>query len=232
MIKKVFFTGLCAASLYLLAACVKNDPAPVKNTTVNVDVVNATDEVLNFYVDGTRQSILTGINPLASNGYVPISVGARTFTFKKLFKTDTFANVDTLFSLPLQLAFKKDTLSTTYRNSIFLGGLTRSTAFVLSDTLQTDAKNAKVRFVTASSKMPAFRVFFNDTLVYNSSSFKAVKGFTPYSASVKKVDIRPVNGNNVLYTTNITVLAGGLYTLFTQDAGANSPFRAGLITNQ
>jgi len=226
MIKKVFFTGLCAASLYLLTACVKNDPAPVKNTTVNVDVVNATDEVLNFYVDGTRQSILTGINPLTNNGYTLISYGARTFTFKKVFKTDTFGNIDTLFSLPVKL----DSGSTNDRYSIFVGGLIRSQAFMVKDAIAADSKNAKVRFVTASPDMPAFRVYFNDTLVYTSSAFKSVQDFTKATASIKRVVIRPANANNILYTTSITVSSGRSYTLFTQ--GANSSFRAGLITNQ
>ncbi|WP_342646915.1 DUF4397 domain-containing protein [Mucilaginibacter sp. CSA2-8R] len=232
MIKKVFFTGLCAASLYLLAACVKNDPPPANNPNVSVDVVNASSSIINFYIDGARQSIITGINPLASNGYVQTASGARTFTFKQLFNTDSFKNADTLFSLPVPLDYRKDTLSTTYRYSVFLSGLARNTAFVLRDTLQADSKNAKVRFVTSSPSMPAFRVFFNDTLVYNSSTFKSVKGFRPFSASIKRVDIKPVNGNNILYTTNITVLAGRSYTLFTQDESTSTKFRAGLITNQ
>lgn len=226
MIKKVFFTGLCTASLYLLAACVKNDPAPIRNTTVNVDVVNATDSLLNFYVDGTRQSILTGINPSTSNGYTPISYGARTFTFKKVFRTDNFSNTDTLFSLPVKL----DSGSTNDRYSIFVGGLIRSQAFVVKDAIAPDSKNAKVRFVTASPDMPAFRVYFNDTLVYTSSAFKSVQDFTQATASIKRVVIRPVNANNILYTTSITVSSGRSYTLFTQ--GANLSFKAGLITNQ
>jgi hypothetical protein len=226
MIKKLFFTGLCAAGLYLLAACVKNDPAPVKNTTVNVDVINATDNILNFYVDGTRQSILTGINPLASNGYTAIPYGTHAFSFKKQFDKDNFSNVDTLFTLPVKL----DSGSTTDRYSIFVGGLIRSQAFMVKDAIAADSKNAKVRFVTASPDMPAFRVYFNDTLVYTSSAFKSVQDYTTATASLKKVNIRPVNANNILYTTNITVSAGRSYTLFTQ--GANSTFRAGLITNQ
>jgi hypothetical protein len=226
MIKKIFFTGLCAAGLYLLAACVKNDPPPVKNTTVNVDVVNATDNILNFYVDGTRQSILTGINPLASNGYTAIPYGSHTFTFKKLFNRDNFDNIDTLFSLPIKL----DSGSTSDRYSIFVGGLIRSQAFMLKDNIAADSKNAKVRFVTASPDMPAYRVYFNDTLVYTSSAFKGVQDYTTATASIKKVNIRPVNANTILYTTNITVSAGRSYTLFTQ--GSNSTFRAGLITNQ
>ncbi len=232
MIKKVFFTGLCAAGLYLLAACVKNDPPPANNPNVSVDVVNASSSIINFYIDGARQSIITGINPLASNGYVQTASGSRTFTFKNLFDAGNFKNVDTLFSLPLQLVYRRDTLGATFRYSIFLGGLARNTAFVLRDTLQTIGTSARVRFVTASPSMPAFRVFFNDTLVYNSSAFKSVKGFSNFSASIKRVDIKPVNANNVLYTTNITVSAGRSYTLFTQDESSSTRFRAGLITNQ
>ncbi len=226
MIKKVFFTGLCVAGLYLLAACVKNDPAPVRNANVNVDVVNATDSILNFYVDGTRQSILTGINPAASNGYTAVPYGERTFTFKFLLNKINFNNVDTIFSLPVKL----DSGSTSDRYSLFVGGFVRSQAFVVKDAIAADSKNAKVRFVTASPNMPAFRVYFNDTLVYTSSAFKGVQAYTAATPSIKKVNIRPVNGNNILYTTNITVSAGRSYTLFTQ--GANSTFRAGLITNQ
>lgn len=226
MTKKVFFTGLCAAGLYLLAACVKNDPAPVKNANVSVDVVNATDNILNFYVDGTRQSIITGVNPLASNGYTPIPYGTHTFSFKNQFDKNNFSNADTLFTLPVKL----DSGSTNDRYSIFVGGFIRSQAFMVKDNITADSKNAKVRFVTASPNMPAFRIYFNDTLVYTSSAFKAVQAYTTVTPSIKKVNIRPVSTNNILYTTNITVSAGRSYTLFTQ--GANATFRAGLVTNQ
>jgi len=217
----VSFTVLLCA----LMSCVKNDPPVGSKATVNVNVINASDEVLNIYLNGTRQNNATGIFPLGSNGYTPISRGNQVLAFRKQFNTTNFTDADTLFTLPLRL----DSVGPTVRYSVFIGGTTRSTAFTVLDTLQNDEKNARLRFVTASPAVTGFRVFLNDTLRFTSKSFKLASTFNPVGNGQKIIKIRPITGENVLYTSTVTLNAGLNYTLFSAGSGTN--FRAGLVVN-
>jgi hypothetical protein len=226
MVKAIFFSGLCTAVL-LLAGCVKNDPAPVQRGNASVDVVNASDNILNFYVNGTRQSVLTGIFPLSNNGYTTVPYGNQVLTFKQLFDKENFNNADTLFSLPVQL----DSVSSTTRYSIFLGGITRNAAFMVKDDLTANSRNAKVRFVVASPSVTSFKVYFNDTLRYTATAFKAVSDFDTVGTGLKKIEIRQANTNKVLSTSTVRLNASRSYTLFSQGS-TESNIRLGLVTNQ
>lgn len=226
MSKSITYLFSLAAIIVTLASCVKNDPAVVTGGAVSVNVINASEEVLNFYLNGTRQNSVTGIFPLGANGYTPIPRGNQLLAFRKQFNTASFKDADTLFTLPVKL----DSVGSTVRYSIFTAGTTRSNAFTILDTLESDSKNARLRFVTASPQATAFRVFMNDTLRYTSSKFKAVSTFSPVGNGQKVIKIRPATGDNVLYTSTITLNAGLSYTLFSAGSGAN--FRAGLVLNQ
>jgi hypothetical protein len=224
MIKNLRILSLLA--FCALASCVKNDPIIRNNAGVNVNVINATDEVINFYLNGTRQNSVTGIYPLAANGYVSIPFGSKLFTFRKLFNNQSFVNADTLFTLPVQL----DSVGAGTRYSIFAGGLTRSTAFVLKDVLEPDAKSAKMRFVVASPNTTGLRVFIDDALFLTGGAFKSATNFEILPTDKKiKIDILPATGTVPLYTTTFTFPAGSIYTLFSQ--GSGNTFKAGLILN-
>lgn len=220
-----YIISLVALTL-ALASCVKNDPAVVENDPVNVNVINASDQVINFYLNGTRQNSVTGIFPLGANGYTQIPEGNQLLAFRKQFDKYQFKDADTLFTLPLRL----DSVGPTVRYSIFTAGTTRSTAFHILDTLQSDAKNAKLRFVVASPAVTGLRVFLNDTLRFTSSAFKSVSTFNAVGNGQKVIKIRPAIGDNVLYTSTVTLNAGISYTLFSAGSGTN--FRAGLVLNQ
>jgi hypothetical protein len=226
MRKHITYLFSLAASLLMLASCVKNDPAVQINESVNVNVINASEEVLNYYLNGTRQNGVTGIFPLGANGYTAIPGGDQSLAFRKQFNTSQFTNADTLFTLPVRL----DTVGPNVRNySIFTAGTTRSTAFTILDTLVSDDKNAKLRFVAASPAVTGIRVYLNDTLRFTSSAFKSVSTFNPVGTGQKIIKIRPANSDNVLYTSTITLDKGTNSTLFSAGSGAN--FRAGLVRN-
>ena len=226
MSKSITYIFSLAALMLALASCVKNDPAVIVNDPVNVNVINASEEVLNFYLNGTRQNSVTGIFPLGANGYTQIPEGNQLLAFRKQFNTTQFTNADTLFTLPVRL----DSVGSTVSYSIFIAGTTRSTAFTILDTLVGDAKNAKLRFVAASPAVTGLRVFLNDTLRFTSSAFKSVSTFNPVGNGQKVIEIRPANSNDVLYTSTVTLNANLNYTLFSAGSGAN--FRAGLVLNQ
>jgi len=226
MYKNITYIFSLAALIFALASCVKNDPAVVVNDPVNVNVINGSDQVLNFYLNGTRQNSVTGIFPLGANGYTQIPEGNQLLTFRKQFNTTKFTDADTLFTLPVRL----DSVGPTVRYSIFTAGTTRNRSFIILDTLQSDAKNAKLRFVVASPDVTGLRVYLNDTLRFTSSVFKSVSTFNPMGNGQKIIKIRPAIGDNVLYTSTVTLNAGISYTLFSAGSGTN--FRAGLVLNQ
>lgn len=227
MIKEVRYIGLLAAVLFLLASCLKDEPTVTTTQTVSVNVVNATTvNAINFYLNGTRQNSVTGIYPLAANGYTALPLGNQVLAFKRLFNNQNFENADTLFTLPVRL----DTLkSSDQRYSIFAGGFTRSTAFMVKDTIVSDTKNAKIRFVVASPEVTGMRVFMNDTLRFTSSAFKSVSTFKAVGNGQKVIKIFNGSSTTPIYTATVTLVANNVYTLFT--AGNATTFKAGLISN-
>lgn len=220
-----FFTNTISFAVLILGliSCVKNDPAVVVNPSVSVNVINASEEVVNFYLNGTRQNNITGIFPLGASGYASIPRGNQLLAFRKQFNTTRFTDADTLFTLPLRL----DSVGPGVRYSVFLAGTSRATAFTLLDTLQTDDNNARLRFVSASASVAGLRVFLNDTLRFTSSKFKEVSTFKPVGNGQKIIKICPATSNDVLYTSTVTLNVGSNNTLFSAGSGAN--FRAGLL---
>lgn len=227
MFKSLHLACLLAAVTLALASCVKND-APVPSLgTVNLNVINAvTDTAINYYINGARQNSVTGIYPLSANGYSTVNIGQTNLAFRRLFDNQNYNYADTLFTLPV----KFDSVAAGVRYSLFVSGLTRSTAFLIKDTLTSDAKNAMLRFVQASLSVKSLRVYLNDTLRFTTNGFKVVSKFTAVGNGKKVLKITPLNTNEVLYTSNITLTESRIYTLFTQ--GRQNNFRAGLILNQ
>ena len=226
MTKNLFVTALFAVLLLFMAACIKNDAPVPEATTVNVNVVNASDEVLNFYLNGTRQNSTIGIFPLGASGYAGIPYGG-LLTFKRVFNNQSFENAEALFSVPVNV----DTTGTQTRYSLFAAGLTSSNAFFVRDTISSDSKNAKLRFIVASTQVTKLKVYLNDTLRFATTEFKSSSGFNLVGNGLKRLEIKDGNTDARLYNTSFTLTAGTSYTLFTQGNTANSTFKAGLIVN-
>ena len=227
MNNKVHVLGLLGVLFISLAACVKNEPTIRDPKTVQVNVINATDTVINFYLNGTRQNSLTGIYPLAANGYTALPIGTQLLAFRKLFDNQNFNDADTLFTLPVKL----DSVASNTRYSVFAAGGRRNTAFTILDTLTSSTTTARLRFVVASPTVTGLRVFLNDTLRFTGSAFKSVSTFNEVSAGQKQVKIYAAsNSTTPLYTGTIILSKGVIYTLFSQGTTAN--FKAGLLVNQ
>lgn len=227
MIRNLPVTALMAIMLFVMSACVKNDPPIATQPTVNINVVNATEDVLNFYLNGTRQNSTIGISPLGANGVVPIPYGS-VLTFKKQFDRFTYENADVLFTVPVNV----DTAGTNRRYTLFAAGQTSADVFFVRDTLVSDAKNAKLRFVVASPEVTKLKVSMNDTLRFTTTIFKQKSIFTTVGNGAKNLVIRDADTNEILFTTKLILTVNNNYTLFTQGKrGANPTFRAGLITN-
>ena len=230
MSKSITYIICLAAVMLALASCVKNDPDVAKPSNVSVNVVNASEEVLNFYLNGTRQNSITGIFPLGANGYTAIPRGNQLLAFRKQFNRTQFTDADILFTLPVKL----DSVASNVRYSIFAGGITSNDAFMVLDTLDSDSKNAKLRFVVASPQFAALRVYLNDTLRFTSSAFKQASTFKLVGNGQKVIKIRSTTSDEVLYTSTIPMQQGLIYTLFSAQLVANNKanLRAGLVINQ
>jgi hypothetical protein len=229
MIKNLRVTALLAPLLFAMAACVKNDPAPATTgLKVNVNVINASDDILNFYLNGTRQNSTTGIFPLANSGYTEVPYASQ-LAFRRLFNNQTFDNSEILFTVPVTV----DTTGVANRRySLFAAGLSNTTAFILRDTIVSDTKNAKLRFVVASPDVTKLKVTLNDTLRFTTTAFKSASVFIPVGNGIKVIEIRDATANTLLYTTRLPLTAGTNYTLFSQGRVTDKTFKAGLITNQ
>ncbi|MFD1257465.1 DUF4397 domain-containing protein [Mucilaginibacter terrae] len=230
MIKNLRVNALLTLLLFTMAACVKNDPAPtIVGLEVNVNVINASDDILNFYLNGTRQNSTTGIFPLAASGYTDVPYASQ-LAFRRLFNNQTFDNSEILFTVPVTV----DTTGTDNRRySLFTAGPTANTAFILRDTIVSDTGNAKLRFVVASPETTKLKVTLNDTLYFTTTAFKSASVFKPVGGTgVKAVEIRDADTNTLLYSTRLTLNVGNNYTLFSQGRVTDRTFKAGLTTNQ
>jgi hypothetical protein len=210
-----------------LTGCVKDEPFVTTPPTTGITVINAvSDTVINFYYNGVRQSALTGIFPLQASALTSIPRGSQMLTFKQLYNNQSLNSVDTLFTLPVQI----DSLGNNQRLNIYVGGINRSTAFKVIDTIVTDAQNARLKLVVASPRVTALRVFVGGNLEFTTSAFKTVRPYKNVGTGNKLIQIFPATGNTPIYSSTVALTGGRAYTLFT--SGAGNSFRAGLITNQ
>jgi len=229
MIKNLRIITLLTTLLFALASCAKNDPVVTVGIQVDVNVINASDDVLNYYLNGTRQNSTTGIFPLASSGYAKVPYGSQ-LAFRRLFNNQTFDNSEILFTVPVTA---DTTGAANRRYSLFTAGPTSALAFITRDTIVSDSKNAKLRLVIASPEVTKLKVFLNDTLRFTTAAFKSTSVFIPVGATgVKAIEIRDAATNGFLFGTRLNLTAGNSYTLFTQGRVADKSFKAGLINNQ
>src|SRR6185312_5588581 len=89
----------CAA---IFTACKKNNDAPAARYTSNLNIINASTDTVNFYLNGSRLNGNSNLYPLYSSGYLQVPAFAQNFQVKKLFNQTTNA-VQQLFSIPLNL---------------------------------------------------------------------------------------------------------------------------------
>ncbi|WP_428330202.1 DUF4397 domain-containing protein [Mucilaginibacter sp.] len=191
------------------AACKNNDNVfkPVIPSYLNV--VNATTDTLNIFVNGTRQNNTSSLNPGGQSFYLNVPSGTQNYQFKKNL------NPVPLFSLPLNL---KD--STNY--SLYVYGESASSTFNTIDllypdtTAATSTSRAQIRFVNASPDATDVNVTFNDTLRYTSIPFKATSGFLKITNGKKIVKVYPSGATSPAVTDTLTFLPGYIYTVFSR----------------
>ena len=188
-IKVSAFLGLIF--VVALVACKKNNDAPTSTSlTTTLDIVNASSDTVNFYLNGTRLNSNSNLYPYLTSGYISVLAGTQNYQIKKAFNSTT-STVQALFNISLSL-------DTAQRYSLFIAGETQAQAFKTIDTLQTGTSDSTcfVRFVNASPDSNKY-----DLVVGNTTKF-ANKGFRKWSSflSTDTGSVAPV----VLYQAGTT----------------------------
>ena len=184
-----------------LSSCKNNNDAPVIKQIDSLNIVNASADTINFYLNGTRLNT-TNILPAGATGYYQIASGDQVYQVKKPFNPATNV-VQTIFSLPL-------TLDPHHYYSLFIAGETASQTFITPDVLMEDDSTGTclVRFVNASPDAGNLDFVVNGTKIPN-QAFKTASGFVLVAVNDTPVPI------SVYHAGSTTPIISGTYTLTT-----------------
>jgi len=227
MIKGLYIV-LFFAVVLIAESCKNNDEVFPNIPPCAFNVVNASPDTLNYYLNGTRQNDNSPLFPASASGYNLINSGSESIQFKKN------GGFNVLFSVPLKLT---DSLN----YSLFVTGTSASGSFSTVDILDTTGINAnsylyyKVRFVNASPNAGSLDVYVGDSISFKSKAFKSISGFVLGGANSEQVTIFPAGSTtNPLLDTLITFQANNLYTIFSQgqvNGRGSSAFNLGVTLN-
>ncbi|BAU53105.1 DUF4397 domain-containing protein [Mucilaginibacter gotjawali] len=222
MIKRLYIVYFFAA-LLAFESCKNNDSVIKTVLYAGVNVVNASADTLNFYLNGTRQNNTSSLYPGSQSYYLPVPQGAENFQFKK---AGTF---NVLFSVPLTL---KD--STNY--SIYLAGETADNSFSTVDVLYPDTtpNKTQIRFVNASPDAGNLDAYVGDTLNYKTSAYKTSSAFFVTGSGIKNVKVYQTGSATPLIDTPITFQPKYIYSLVSRGkltGTGSAKFSIGIVIN-
>lgn len=221
--------------LMLGLSCKKNDDLPKIAVVTDLNVVNATNDTLNFYLDGTRINNTSNLYPAGVSGYLPVATlglsAPQNYQFKKPGGTSS------LLSVPLALT------DSTF-NSLFIAGLGAGQNFATKDTLANDtltvrkATTCYVRFVHTSPASGNLDVYVGDTVKFLNRPFKSVSQFTLLTIGKKTVSVYKTGTSTPIFQETIVLTnsnPSNNYTFFTYGAIGNTtsnPFGLGSMVYQ
>lgn len=200
------------ASIIGLSACKKNDDAPVVEPKVGLNVINASADVVNIYLNGTRLNNNSNIEPGVSTGYYNVPVGKQTYQLKKAFNTSS-STVETLFSKTI------DTATTATDRSLFVVDETAANAFITVDDLKADTivNTCFVRFVNASPDAGSLDMALGDTTQFKARVFKSASGFVQVGISgLKPIKVFHAGSATPIISGHVNLAAGKSYTFYSK----------------
>ncbi|WP_183563993.1 DUF4397 domain-containing protein [Mucilaginibacter sp. SP1R1] len=215
-----------------LWACKKNDDAPKRQPTTGLNVVNASDNTINFYQNGARLNNASSYFPGGSLGYLSVIAQNQNYQVKIAGATAP------LFSFSMSLDSGK-------RYSLYVTGKTASDYFYKPDTLNADTSGlTKFRFVNASPNAGPLVLAFEgmdnnkavlDTIKFNNINYKTITPFVTITGGVRNVSIYSASAPLNAVKDTITLNPSGIYTIYsygTINASGGQGFGTGLIANQ
>ena len=207
------------------ASCKKNGDAPTTTTATQVNLINASNNNINFYLNGTRINNTTTYYPGGTLGYVNILAGLQNYSVK--------IGGSSVPAFSKSLNFSTDSVY-----SLYVSGTTENDIFKTTDVLVADTGGlAKVRFVNASPDAVALNLKFEGTLnevKFTDVSYKTTTPYVLVKAGIvdlaifqSSVPLTPVSRDTV------TLSAGGIYTYFGYGSIKNAAsFGTGFIRNK
>jgi hypothetical protein len=211
-----------------LSACKKTDDTPATTLTTSLNLINASPDTVNFYLNGTRLS-KSNLYPAGSSGYFNVAYGQQNYQVKDIFDP-TGSTVRTLFSKTL-------TLDTSKYYSFFIVDETAENAFLTNDNLQPDTtvNECFVRFVNASPDAGALDFAVGDTVKFSNVAFKTASEFKSVGvSSLKPINLYHAGSATPVISGHYGLLAGKSYTFYSLGkltGTGNSVFSLGATLN-
>lgn len=222
---RVLVLGVIAA-LTVLFSCKNNDEVFAVNKVTYLNVVNASPNVLNFYLNGTRQNNASSLYPGSQSYYQQVPAGVENYQFKQPQSSTV------LFTVPLTL---KDSVN----NTLYVTGETAGGTFYTVDFLDTSGISnslvyAKMRFVNAAPNSGTLSVAVDDTSRFTQSPFKSTTAFLKILSGSRVMKIYQAGATIPTVDTAITIQPGHMYTLYsrsTSNSAAATGFGVGVALN-
>lgn len=230
---KVKVLLIIATAAGCFASCKKNNDKPdaVDSSTSSLNVVNATFNNINIYLNGTRVNNTTTFYPGGTLGYISLKAGTQNYSVK----LDGPNNPNPLFSLPLTLS--KDSVY-----SFYIAGNTASQVFKTTDVLVADNSKvplAKIRFVNASPDAGNISVRFEgitnklavDTEKVKDVGFKTTSTFVLVAPGVHNMALYSTGLPTTIVRDTVLLTSGKIYTYYGY-GNKSTGLATGVFTNQ
>lgn len=214
-------TVLFFIAVIALTSCKNNDNVFPKNVSTYLNVVNASANNINFYVNGTRQNNASALTPGGQTFYIiTIPAGAQNFQIKK------DGSPDYLINIPLNL---KDSVY----HSLYIAGESIDKTLATIDTLRVDTNKVQLRFVHTTPGAGIFDVKIGDTLKFH-SAFKTSSSFLSVGSGLKEIKVYETGSTTAKIDTTIAMSPNKGYTIYTIgtiNGTGSSKFRLGVALN-
>ena len=197
---------LFIAAMIGFASCKNNDNVFKRVLPSSINVVNASADTLNIYLNGTRQNNNSSLFPGGQSFYLTVPSGMQNYQFKKA------GNSAVLFSVPLTL------IDSTF-TSLYVYGGSVSQTFTTNDPLafvQGHQDTTQVRFVNVSPDAGSLNVTVGSTISFTSQAFKSATAFALFNGGQQEVKIFLPGAATPRVDTLITFQPGSIYTLFSR----------------
>ena len=214
-----------------LTSCKKNNDKPdaVDSSTSSLNVINASFNNVNIYVNGTRINNTSTFYPGGTLGYISVKAGTQNYSVK----LDGPNNPNPLFSLPLTLS--KDSVY-----SFYIAGNSTDQVFKTTDIVAADTNkvpSAKIRFVNASPDAGNISVHFEgttaalDTEKVKDLAFKGTSTFYLVTPGEHNMALHSVAFPGTIVRDTVQLAGGKVYTYY-GFGNKSTGLATGLFINQ
>ncbi|QEM05718.1 DUF4397 domain-containing protein [Mucilaginibacter rubeus] len=222
---------LLIAAAGCFASCKKNNDKPdvVDSSTSSLNVINATFNNVNVYLNGTRVNNTTTFYPGGTLGYITVKAGTQNYSVK----LDGPNNPNPLFSLPLTLS--KDSVY-----SFYIAGNSTDQVFKTTDIIAADTNkvpSAKIRFVNASPDAGNISVHFEgttaalDTEKVKDLAFKGTSTFYLVTPGEHNMALHSAAFSGTIVRDTVQLVGGKVYTYY-GFGNKSTGLATGLFINQ